>query len=221
MLVELNNTLSNGQILSFQREQDVSWQVLENKEYIWLLMENTVQSVLNKLAPCSLTFPHQLPLNGLITELDQTARILEFGLGGGTNARYIKSQLPNSDISVVEKSPIIIEWFNQYFNPQKMDINLIHQDATDYLEQNNQTYDLIITDLFYAKRSSLSIFNADYFDLLFKATGAGGYAYLNFLPDTDFEPELVKAMLHNAGFEILWSDKIIGFRNWVFLLSKA
>lgn len=221
MLVELNNTLSNGRILSLQKEDDITWQVLENDLYIWLVMNQTVQSVLTKADPNLLGFPHQMPLNGLLTELPDTPKILELGLGGGSNARFIYNQYPNSQITIVEQSETIITWFEQFFNPLNYAIKIIHGDANQTLHQTEQHYDLVITDLFYAGRSSLNMLNREYFEQLFKILNPNGKAYLNFLPETDFEPELVKAMLNNAGFNILWSDKIVGFRNWVFLLNKA
>lgn len=221
MLVELKNSLSDGQLVAFHKEAKLQWQILQNDQYLWLKLDQTVQSVMDKAASSTLAFPHQYPLRGLVAELPEQAQILEFGLGGGSNFRYIKSQRPQADITIVEKSPLVIDWFEQYFNPDKLAVNIQQGDAFEFLMANQHKFDLIITDLFTAHQSLMSTFCLDYFVQLKNSITKQGYAYINFLPETDFEAQWIKANLNQAGLEVMWGEKIVGFRNWVFLVKQG
>ncbi|EWH10825.1 hypothetical protein DS2_06026 [Catenovulum agarivorans DS-2] len=220
MLVELKNSLSDGQLVTLHKEANQQWQILQNESYLWLKLDQIVQSVMDKRNPNSLTFPHQYPLRGLIDELPADAKVLEFGLGGGSNFRYLKAQKPACDVTIVEKSPLVIEWFTRYFNPNKLNANIVQQDAFNFLMANQQAYQLIVTDLFTAHQSLMSTFCLDYFIQLKASLVKHGLAYINFLPETDFEAEWIKANLTQAGLEVMWGEKIIGFRNWVFLVKR-
>lgn len=221
MLVDLKTSLQNSQLLNFINEAEVKWQVCENQYYIWLLMNDTVQSIMNKAEPSQLTLPHQQPLKGFVDELPDNANILEFGLGGASNARYFNQQKPCSQITVVEQSAAVIELFKTYFNPQKSNINTIHQSAEHFILSDQKNYHLIITDLFKSGCSLLSFINAQYFIALKNRLTPNGFAYLNFIPDTPAEAELIKTYIQQTGLTIQWADKIIGFKNWVFLVKNT
>lgn len=221
MLVDLKTSLQNSQLLNFINEAEVKWQVCENQYYAWLLMNDTVQSIMNKADPAQLTLPHQQPLKGFIDELPNNANILELGLGGAGNARYFKQHKPNSQITVIEQSAAVIELFERYFNPQKRNINIIHQSAEQFILSDQENYHLIITDLFKSGCSLLSFINAQYFVALKNRLTSNGFAYLNFIPETPAEAELIKTYIQQAGLTIQWADKIIGFKNWVFLVKNT
>ncbi|WP_440903152.1 spermidine synthase [Catenovulum sp. SX2] len=221
MLVELKNSLSDGQLVAFHKEGKLQWQILQNDKYLWLKLDQTVQSVMDKADHNILAFPHQYPLRGLIAELPEQAKILEFGLGGGSNFRYIKSQRPQAQINIIEKSQLVIDWFSEYFNPDKLEVDIQQGDAFEFLMANQQKFDLIITDLFTAHQSLMSTFCLDYFVQLKNSITKQGYAYINFLPETDFEAQWIKANLNQAGLEVMWGEKIVGFRNWVFLVKQG
>gem|GEM_PF-3288432 len=221
MLVDLNSSLKNGHLLSYLKQDSINWSIYHNEQYKWLLMNHTVQSIMDTRLPGLLTLPHQQPLKGLVDELPAQADVLELGLGGGSNARYIKQQRPDSHITIVEQSPIVIRWFERYFNPQSVRLNLIEQNAETFILNETTQYDLVITDLFRSETSILSCLNAEFFIHLNKLIKPGGMAYLNFLAETDKEPEIIKNYLHSTGLKIHWGEKIIGFKNWVFLLSKS
>ncbi|MER2494321.1 fused MFS/spermidine synthase [Catenovulum sediminis] len=219
MLVELKKSLSKAQLLAYKKDLTSHWRVEQNKRYRWLTLDATVQSVMDRKNTDLLTFPHQFPLKGLIAELTEHASVLELGLGGGGNFRYLKSQCPTAEVDIVEQSPIVIEWFNEYFNPQSLIANIMQADAQQYILDNEKRYDLIITDLFVSQSSILETLTADYFTKLKQSLTHTGFAYINFLPETDFEAHWVKASLEQAGLNVMWAEKIIGFRNWVYLIS--
>lgn len=221
MLVDLKTSLQNSQLLNFINETEIKWQVCENQYYVWLLMNDTVQSIMNKADPGQLTLPHQQPLKGFVDELPDSANILEFGLGGAGNARYFKQQKPNSQVTVVEQSSAVIKIFDKHFNPQAININVIHQAAEQFILSTPTNYHLIITDLFKSGCSLLSFIDAQYFVALKNRLVADGFAYLNFIPDTSTEAELIKSYIEQAGLTIQWADKIIGFKNWVFLVKNT
>ncbi|MCU4675856.1 fused MFS/spermidine synthase [Catenovulum sp. 2E275] len=220
MLVDLNSALKNGYLLSYLKDNTAVWQIYHNQQYQWLLMNNTVQSVMDKQLPALLTLPHQQPLKSLVDEIPINAKVLELGLGGASNARYIKQQKPDCQITIIEQSSVVINWCERYFNPHKCQFNIIQQSAEQFILADQNQYDLIITDLFKSESSVLSYLDQNYFLQLKRILKPNGFAYLNFVPDTDHEPQLIKTHLAHAGFDIQWGEKIIGFKNWVFLLKN-
>lgn len=220
MLVDLKGSLVQGQLLAYLKQNGCHWTIEENAHYRWLTMDQTVQSVMQRAAPEVLTFPHQQPLKGLIEQLPKKAKILELGLGGGSHLRYIKSVLPNSQIEIVENSRIIIDWFNDYFNPKQLAATLHHADANTFLASHNAQADLLITDIYNRHYSVFSQLIDNIFPHLENNVKPHGLLYINFIPEREQEGLQLKQALEKTAFKLLWGNQIIGFKNWIYLLEK-
>lgn len=93
--------------------------VAENEHYRWLLFDNVVQSIMLKRVPFKLTIPHQYFLM-LPLLFSAPQKIVELGLGGGNLVRFLNHILPESDILSIEYNLQVIECFDSFFNPQKI-----------------------------------------------------------------------------------------------------
>ncbi|MFA6923429.1 MAG: fused MFS/spermidine synthase [Bacteroidales bacterium] len=77
-------------------------------------------------------------------------KILVLGLGGGSIVQTIRKDFNSSAfIELVDiDSEIISIAINEFEINRFKNINIIHSDASDYLKNNNDTFDLIIIDIF-------------------------------------------------------------------------
>ncbi|WP_017444137.1 spermidine synthase [Gayadomonas joobiniege] len=220
MLVDLKHSLVQGQLLTYLKQNSVCWQIQQNENYRWLLMDETIQSVMSLEQSSLLTLPHQQPLKGLVDILPQQPRVLELGLGGGSNARYIISQRPEAIIDVVECSQIVIDWFDRYFNPTAITLHCHKANAGDFLQQPAGQFDLLISDIFNQQYSVFSQLLETVLPRLARVIKPHGFAYLNFIPDRVSEGQQLKRALLDSEFKLLWGEQIIGFKNWVYLVER-
>ncbi len=73
-------------------------------------------------------------------------KVLILGLGGGTVAKLVKKYWPESKITGVEIDPIMIELGKKYLGLKNVEI--IIQDAYEFIKKNKEKYDLVIVDLY-------------------------------------------------------------------------
>ncbi|AWB66786.1 hypothetical protein C2869_10260 [Saccharobesus litoralis] len=220
MLVDLKNSLADGHLLALQVENDIRWQVMENNTYRWLTLNHTVQTVMDKQDTTSLLFPHQQPLVSHLPALPPNPKVLEIGLGGGSQFRFLKQLYPAAKYKVVEPSQIVIELFQQYFNPSNLALHCALEMGQNYLSHTQQTYDLILSDIYSHQSSSMNLLTQDYCQLLIEKLAIKGVVFINLMPETKFEIALLMANFSAKCMKLLYSDKISGYRNHVMLYQK-
>lgn len=76
--------------------------------------------------------------------------ILILGMGAGNVIELLRDTYHiNSPITAIEKDAVVIELAKKYFNINRHNnLTILNDDAFDYVLKTNQTYDLIISDLF-------------------------------------------------------------------------
>ncbi len=126
--------------------------VSENEHYRWLAFagengEQIIQSVMLKRKPWKLTLPHQTALM-LPLLFFKPDNMVELGLGGGNIQRFIKNISPKTAIDSIEHDNVVIDCFNQYFNPQNNQVRLIYSDSKHWLQHNKTNYDWYICDIY-------------------------------------------------------------------------
>jgi len=210
--MQLAKHISQGQLLYRYSDNAINincenLSVSENSYYRWLAFEDVVQSVMHKRLPHRLTLPHQtamlLPLLFFKPE-----SIVELGLGGGNFARFLTSLHTDIAFTSIEYHQSVIENFHQYFNPEKIDINIIHQDAAQWLGVTQTTHhsnveqgcqldppDWLICDLYHHQLSDPAKINA-ILEKLMEKISSNSCLSIN-LPDvSDVEVELCLTLLH-------------------------
>jgi len=150
--MKLAEHLSQGHILYLNHNEELL-SVSENNHYRWLAFDNVVQSVMLKCKPWQLTLPHQIAMM-LPLLFIQPQQVIEFGLGGGNLARFLRHYLPTLNLDTIEYSSAVIGCFEKYFNPQKQGFNLHNNAALDWLHHNKKKQaDWLICDIYQKNQS--------------------------------------------------------------------
>ncbi|WP_416838424.1 spermidine synthase [Haloferax sp. DFSO52] len=80
---------------------------------------------------------------------DDIDRVLFVGGGGFTGPRVFLEKYPNVTVDVVEIDPEVVSVAKQYFRVQESErLNIYTMDGRQYLQETNQTYDLIVLDAY-------------------------------------------------------------------------
>jgi len=153
--MQLTKHIAQGKLLYLSLGEE-SLSVSENKHFRWLAFNNDkdeqiIQSVMHKRKPWQLTLPHQTALL-LPLLFFKPKNVVELGLGGGNLDRFLAHTCPHLSIKSIEYSPIVIESFTRYFNPEKAKIEIIHRDSHDWLAQKGkEPIDWLICDVYQHK----------------------------------------------------------------------
>ncbi len=106
--------------------------------------------------------------------LFKKSRVLVMGLGGGTVPYQMKKIFGGRiGLDVVEKSSKMIE-LSKVFLPEKLDMNVINEEAVRYIKGVKSAYDIIISDIYVGGKIPEELFmskNAEYFNRALKSNG--------------------------------------------------
>lgn len=91
-------------------------------------------------------------------------RMLMIGMGGGSLTTYLHRYLPNADITAVEIDPHVVAAAEKYFGfaPDER-YRAVVMDGREYLNQQNEPYDLIILDAFSDQRIPDHLAGVDFY----------------------------------------------------------
>jgi len=154
--MQLTKHLAQGQLVYLSQQQD-AMSVNENDYYRWMAFSDVVQSVMNKRKPCRLTLPHQIAIMLPLLFFKPT-RIIELGLGGGNLTRFLHNLSANVNLTTIEYSQQVIEGFEQYFNPEKKELDIVCADGMTWLkEQHASDLDWIICDVYQSKEFGFDV----------------------------------------------------------------
>jgi spermidine synthase len=145
--MQLTKHLAQGRLVYLSQQQDAI-SVSENDYYRWMAFSDVVQSVMNKRKPCQLTLPHQIAIM-LPLLFFRPTRIIELGLGGGNLTRFLQNLSSRVVLTTIEYNQHVISSFNQYFNPEEVNLDIICADGLAWLrEQDSTEIDWIICDVY-------------------------------------------------------------------------
>lgn len=138
--------------LTYLSQGDEAISVCENEHYRWLAFTShnddpVIQSVMLKRKPWQLTLPHQTALM-LPLLFFKPNNMVELGLGGGNIQRFIHHVSEKIAIHSIEHSSVVIDCFNQFFNPQNNQTQITHNDSMQWLQQNTLDYDWYVCDVY-------------------------------------------------------------------------
>ncbi|WP_232824702.1 spermidine synthase [Algibacillus agarilyticus] len=204
-------------LLAMKIESSAQWQVNQNVQYRWLTLNGTVQSVMGFADQAELLFPHQQPLIPLLCELPLDASVLEVGLGGGSHFRYLKTYYPQFSYKVVDPSLAVLQLFQDHFNPDEHKIHCVLDTGLAYLEQSSAKYNLIISDIYSQQASSMNLLTRAYCQQICQHLAVGGYLYINFMPETRFELNLLQAHFSSLNLTLIKTQEISGYRNCILI----
>ncbi len=141
--------------------------------------------------------PHQLRMNNLkylmsvLLFIEPPRNILLLGVGGGSLIHFVRHYLPQTHITGVEYDAELLEIVHEHFllPPAGPFIDYQIADAREYIKHCQDSYDLIIVDLFNAFQSPQWLLQSNTINLLqglLSPRGAIGYNLL-INSDKDFK----------------------------------
>jgi spermidine synthase len=110
-------------------------------------------------------------------------RVLVLGFGAGSVASILVDELEQEvKITGVEADAVVIELARKYFNIDRFtNLNLVHDDAEEFVGQHNEKYDLIVSDIFIDKHVPEYFLTKEYIKALENLTARKGIGFYNYI----------------------------------------
>ncbi|MBU1192467.1 MAG: hypothetical protein KKA36_09780 [Gammaproteobacteria bacterium] len=172
--------------------------VHEHDGYRWLCSgDAAIQSVMRLDAPEKLLLPNHLAMLMGLPVSTSPAPVLNLGTGTGAIERFLNSRLPALELVSVDSNPSMIELARDYFYlPRDWPVQL--QTAADYLQHSQQTFGLILADLFAGDNHAPCLFDADFYRLVAQHLTESGVLSLNLCPRTEDEIVSILVVLRQS-----------------------
>ncbi|MBI2308940.1 MAG: fused MFS/spermidine synthase [Rhodocyclales bacterium] len=108
-----------------------------------------IQSEMLVARPFELALAYTRKMMGFLLFVAQPRNVLLLGLGGGSLAKYCHRHLPLARITVVEISPDVIAFRDEFHVPRDDSrFKVVCADAADYIHACGEQFDVILTDAF-------------------------------------------------------------------------
>ncbi len=209
-----------GHLLYWHKQGNNSIQVRQLKQFRWLLINETLQSVIEKHQPTKLLFPHLQHLAKLWQSLPKPTQILELGLGGGAIRNYLQHSYPNSQLISVDKNPDIIHCYKRYFSGKHANNDLYCFDAQQALEQGRK-FQWVILDLFSEIDAPLFLYQHQFYAKLRSAMANNGILFINFLSHHPSQLKQLEHLLISEFGERPHIEKIPNYVNHIVMIKKS
>ncbi len=172
--------------LYFLRSNNTKIEIVSNDKHIWLLLDDVVQTAIERCPPYRPILPHCLIMLLPLLHHKEPDTVLELGGGGQSFQRYLKQTHPTISFTSIELNPDVNRAVKANF-PASDNLNVIQGDAFDYLQHyisQGRTFDWLIVDLFIGAHSPIEAAEARHFNHMFRCIKHQGWLLLNCLkPD--------------------------------------
>ena len=130
--------------------------------------------------PLELAFSHYKLMPVGLLYVDNPAKLLMIGLGGGTTSRYIHHHMPELKIAAVELDPGVIAAAAKYFGTvEDSTYSITANDGRIFLIRNSALYDIIVVDAFRGGYIPFHLTTQEFYKLLKSRLKAGGCIVAN------------------------------------------
>lgn len=104
---------------------------------------------------------------GLLPSMVQQPRtVLILGHAGGTFTRLFNAYYPELEITGVELDPAVTRIAEDFMGLQEADVTVVHADARTFLEDTQESYDLILMDTYHVANIPSHLATQEFFDLI-------------------------------------------------------
>jgi len=161
--MDLRKVPTETAIIIHKKMVEGNWLVVkENQHYRWFEYGGeSIQSLMFKANPQQVVMPVAQSLLLFFLFKKTPLRVLNLGLGAGTLERLLMT-FPGVSMTSVENSQSIIDMAQQHFYlPEKIDV--VCQDALEFVMQTEDDFDVILCDLFIGEKNPVFLFNADFY----------------------------------------------------------
>jgi spermidine synthase len=91
----------------------------------------------------------------LLLPMSRRDRVLILGLGGGSAARVARALAPRARITGVEIDAGVVRVARRWFDLDGLDVEVVRDDAQNYLERTRRRFDVILDDVFVGNRRTV------------------------------------------------------------------
>lgn len=115
--------------------------------------------------------------------------VLILGFGAGSVATILTEELNlNPAITGVELDPDVIELAHKYFQLDRFtDLKLIQEDAAVFAAQCQDSFDLLVSDVFIDKKIPEKFLTSEYISNLIRLTSKNGMGMMNMIAETTMQ----------------------------------
>ena len=140
-------------------------------------------------------------------------RILVLGLGGGSIVETIRKDFnSNAFIELVDIDSEIINIAKNEFGINKFgNINIVNADASDYLNNCTEAFDLIIVDVFIINQVPTQFTESVFINQLIQHLNSKGIIIYNTMRETMASKVInqIKNLFENAGLNVTIMEKVV------------
>ncbi|MDE3271572.1 SAM-dependent methyltransferase [Pseudoalteromonas sp. SSM20] len=196
----VNHSNELGNLVCLQKTAIGTCTIRQLNNLRWLLINNTLQSICNLDHPESFLLPHLQQLANLWQQLDKPNKVLEVGLGGGVIRNYLQVKYPLCEVITIEKSPEIIELYQQFFtketNPKIVNSDITSLDLTEKFEW-------LVLDLFSQQDCPIFLFHQDFYLKIKELfiSNKERHLFINFICENTQQIKLLEEVLKEV-FEV-------------------
>ncbi|PHI35754.1 SAM-dependent methyltransferase [Pseudoalteromonas sp. GCY] len=207
-----------GHLLYWHKQGRNSIQVRQDKSLRWLLINNTLQSVVELNHPEHLLFPHLKTFASRWQQVTPPTSVLELGLGAGAIRDYLNATYPNCHITTIDNNPDVIHCYKRYFGGDPLcDVNCV--DVFKALQQGKR-YDWIVLDLFSELEPPIFLFQHQFYRLLRAAINDGGRLYINFLTEHESQLKQLQHLLITNFGKKPFIEKVPDYANMIIEIKR-
>ena len=142
--------------------------------------DNALQSVIDLANPHHLELKNLEYLMGVLLFIPDPERILMLGTAAGSLLHFLKHHYPCSDITTVDIDVELIEQLlkREILSPAQTGLSYVYDDAAHFVAHCDQTYDLILVDIFNGSQSPAWLLEKESINNLYRLlTRRGALAY--------------------------------------------
>jgi spermidine synthase len=111
--------------------------------------------------------------------VESPKKVLILGHAGGTFTRIFNTYYPELEITGVELDPAVTRVSQEYLGLSDADAEIVHADARTFLENTDETYDLILIDTYHSSNIPPHLATQEFFALAQSRLSEGGVLALN------------------------------------------
>jgi spermidine synthase len=154
--------------------------VAENADSRFLRFDSSFQSGMFRAQPFLLRFAYTNYMD-LGLAYDPSARqTLMIGLGGGSTQKQLWRAFPDLTVTTVELDPAVRDVAYRFFDfPKDPRLPVVVADGRRYLDLNQQSWDVIMIDAFYADSVPFHLTTREFLTLVASRLNSGGVVVAN------------------------------------------
>lgn len=159
-----------------------------------------IQSSIDVREPQALMLSYQRPFTGIHAFLDHPPkRMLMLGMGAGSIGTYFQQRYPESELTIVDIEPMMFDMAEDYFffKPNEH-THYIVSDAYEFLKEYENSFDLILCDIFGMKSMPEVMLSPTFYHALKLALTEQGRCVMNLICESQQQFMLFMSWIRHA-----------------------